>query len=223
MIPPYRAVRLWDWPVRLAHWGFVLLLPMLWWTAEEGDMETHRRLGIAMLFLVLLRLIWGLVGSDPARFARFVKGPGAVLAYLRGEQAPAPGHSPLGGWSVAALLSVLSIQLGLGLLAQDEYGLVAGPLNHLVSYETAEMVTEWHESFFNVILALVGLHLAAVAFYTVVRQQGLIGPMLSGQKEVDDNTPQPRMAAWYVAVLALVGAAALTGWIGAGAPPFGQS
>lgn len=215
----YRAVRLWDWPVRLTHWGFALLLPALWWTAEEGDIETHRKLGIALLFLVLLRLIWGLVGSDPARFARFVKGPGAVLAYLRGEQAAPLGHNPLGGWSVAALLAVLSVQLGLGIFAQDEYGLVAGPLNHLVSYETAEMVTEWHETFFNVILAFVALHLMAVTFYTVVRQSDLIGPMLTGQKEVDGDTQQPRMAARRTALLALISAAALTAWIAAGAPP----
>lgn len=219
MIPPYRAIHLWDWPVRLAHWGFVVLLPLLWWTAEEEDIETHRRLGIAMLFLVLLRLTWGVVGSDPARFARFVKGPGAVLAYLRGQFPAVPGHNPLGGWSVAALLAVLSVQLGLGLLAQDEYGLVAGPLNHLVSYETAEMVTEWHEAFFNVILALVALHLAAIAFYSVVRQDNLIGPMLTGQKEIEDDTAQPRMAKWQTAALALIAAAALTAWIGAGAPP----
>lgn len=219
MIPPYRAVHLWDWPVRLAHWGFVVLLPLLWWTAEEGDIETHRRFGIAMLFLVLLRLTWGVFGSDPARFARFVKGPGAVIAYLRGKEAAPLGHNPLGGWSVAALLAVLSVQLGLGLLAQDEYGLVAGPLNHLVSYETAEMVTEWHETFFNVIVALVGLHLAAIAFYSVVRQDNLIGPMLTGQKEVEDDTAQPRMARWQTAMLALVAAAALTAWIGTGAPP----
>ena len=219
MIPPYRAIHLWDWPVRLAHWGFVVLLPLLWWTAEEGDIETHRRLGIAMLFLVLLRLTWGVVGSDPARFARFVKGPGVVLAYLRGQLPAVPGHNPLGGWSVAALLAVLSVQLGLGLLSQDEYGLVAGPLNHLVSYETAEMVTEWHEAFFNVILALVALHLAAIAFYSVVRQDNLIGPMLTGQKEIEDDTAQPRMAKWQTAALALIAAAALTAWIGMGAPP----
>ncbi len=219
MIPPYRAVHLWDWPVRLAHWGFAVLLPLLWWTAEEGDIETHRRLGIAMLFLVVLRLAWGVVGSDPARFARFVKGPGAVLAYLRGQFPAAPGHNPLGGWSVAALLAVLSVQLGLGLFAQDEYGLVAGPLNHLVSYETAEMVTEWHETFFNAVLALVGLHLAAIAFYSVVRQDNLIGPMLTGQKEVEDDTAQPRMANWKTAALALTAGAALTAWIGTGAPP----
>lgn len=218
-MPPYRAVHLWDWPVRLAHWGFVLLLPMLWWTAEEGDIETHRRLGIALLFLLLLRLIWGLFGSDPARFARFIKAPRAVLAYLRGAQAPPLGHSPLGGWSVAALLAVLSIQLGMGLVAQDEYGLVAGPLNHLVSYETAEMITEWHEAFFNAILAFIALHLIAVLFYTMVRHSALIGPMLTGQKEVEDDTPQPRMAPWHTALLTLIAAAALTAWIAAGAPP----
>jgi cytochrome b len=213
------TIRLWDWPVRVCHWGMVLLLPALWWTAEEGDLELHRRLGLTMLLLVTFRLIWGLAGSQAARFASFLRGPGTVLAYLRGKM-PAPlGHNPLGGWSVAALLGILSLQLGLGLVAQDEYADVTGPLNHLVSYETGAAATEWHEALFNGILALVAVHIVTVLFYQFARRTNLIGPMLTGRKAVDPSTAQPRLAGKYVPWIALAAALAMTGWIATGAPP----
>lgn len=214
-------IRLWDWPVRLVHWAMVLLLPALWWTAEEGDIERHRWLGQTMLFLIILRLIWGFIGSEPARFARFVRGPGAIIGYLRGTVATPLGHNPLGALSVVALLAILSVQVGLGLLAQDEDGLVAGPLNHLVSYETAEVLTDWHHWLFDFIVALIALHIATVLYYQLVRRSNLIGPMLTGRKAVPAGTAEPRRAEAIALVTALVIAAACTGWIAAGAPPLG--
>ena len=214
------TIRLWDWPVRVCHWGMVLLLPALWWTAEEGDLELHRRLGLTMLLLVIFRLIWGLVGSQPARFASFLRPPRAVLDYVRGKTAAPLGHNPLGGWSVVALLGVLVLQLSLGLVAQDEYADVTGPLNHLVSYETGAAATEWHKALFNGILALVALHIAAVLFYLIARRTNLIGPMLTGRKPIDADTAQPRMGSALGTIAALAAALAITAWIITGVPPF---
>jgi cytochrome b len=196
-----------------------LLIPAMWWTAEEGFLEQHRIMGLILLALVIFRLIWGVCGSETARFSRFVRGPKAVLAYLRGEGGAALGHNPLGGWSVAALLLVVSAQMSLGLIAQDEYAIVAGPLNHLVSYETAEAATELHEALFNGVAALIALHIAAVLFYQLRKRNNLIGPMLTGRKPVPVGTAQPRQAGTRAAVLALLAAIAIAGWIALGAPP----
>lgn len=217
--PNTRRIRLWDWPVRICHWAIALLVPAMWWTAEEGDIERHRQLGLALLFILLFRLIWGVVGSEPARFANFVRGPAAVIAYLRGEPGGRPGHSPLGALSVVALFVLLLTQIGLGLMAQDEYGLVAGPLNHLVSYDTAEALTELHELLFNILAAVIGVHIAAVLFYTLVKRDNLITPMLSGYKRVAEGTAQPRMATLGVAIVVLAIVGAIVAWIAAGAPP----
>lgn len=213
------TIRLWDWPVRLTHWVIVLLLPALWWTAEEGLIEQHRVLGLTLLGFVIFRLIWGFVGSESARFRNFLRGPGTVRAYLRGQATARPGHNPLGGWSVAALLAVLSAQLALGLVAQDEYGLVAGPLNPLLSFDAAETATEWHEALFNAVLALTALHVAAILYYLIVKRDNLVGPMVTGHRRADAGVEPLRPAARWAWAAAMLGAAAMVGWIALGAPP----
>jgi len=192
-------VRVWDLPTRTFHWSIALLIPALWWTAREEDIETHMMLGQVMLGLVLFRLLWGLMGSSTARFAGFVKGPGAVLAYLRGMPAGV-GHSPLGALSVMAMLLALAVQVGLGLFATDSDGINMGPLAHLVSPETSDTLTDRHETMFNLLLALIGLHLAAILFYLLAGRRNLVTPMVTGKDEGEAGmTPAP---AWRFAVCA---------------------
>lgn len=215
-------VKLWDLPVRLVHWSFVALLPGLWYTAENGDMETHLKLGMVTLILVVFRILWGLVGTSSARFSHFIRGPITIGRYLRGlfskEGEPIVGHNPLGAISVVALLLLLGGQILLGLVAQDTDGLFSGPLNYLVEYDTAERARELHELGFNVILAVVVLHVAAVAFYLAVKRDNLVGPMITGRKHYTAPVAAPtRVPAWRVAVC-LVIAWAIGGWVWSGAP-----
>lgn len=211
-------IRLWDLPVRLVHWSFVGLLPALWWTGETGDIATHKTLGLIMLALVAFRLIWGLVGSQTARFASFVKGPAAILAYLRGKTKPAIGHNPLGALSVLALLGLLGTQVGYGLVAQDVDGLESGPLSYLVSYETADLARGWHHLLFNVILAVAALHVAAVLFYLLIKHDNLVTPMIIGDKVYAEPVDAPRTAPFWRLAASAATAAVLAWWIGLGAP-----
>lgn len=213
------AVKLWDLPVRLVHWSFVGLLPALWWTAENGKIDTHIQLGMVMLILVLFRILWGLFGSSTARFAHFVHGPIGVGRYLSGRQSePVVGHNPLGALSVVALLSLLGAQVAFGLFASDTDGLYYGPLNSLVGYDAAEKLTEWHELGFNIILAVVILHVAAIVFYLIVKRDNLVGPMITGRKRYTAPVAAPKIAPWWRAVLCLVIAWAIAGWVWSGAP-----
>ena len=100
-----------------------------------------------------------------------MRGPRAVLAYLRGRRGPAIGHNPLGGWSVIAMLVLLSVQAGLGLFASDEDAVDAGPLSDWVSFESAQRLLENHETLFNVLLVLIGVHILAVVYYLAARRQ----------------------------------------------------
>lgn len=217
------ATRLWDLPVRLAHWSYVVLIGALWWSAENGKIDLHVTLGLIMLGIVVFRLLWGLVGSSTARFSSFVKGPRAVIAYvkgLRGDHSATPvvGHNALGGWSVLALLGLLALQVGLGLFAQDTDGQYSGPLNHLVSYNTGETIGHLHGFVFNVILGVAGIHIAAIAFYLFVKKDNLVRPMVTGSRTFAVAVDQPAVAPLWRALVCAVLAALLAVWLGYGAP-----
>ncbi len=204
----------WDLPTRIFHWSIVLLIPFLWWSAEEGRMDLHIPAGIAMFGLLLFRLIWGVFGGSTARFAVFVKGPRALRAHIGGRSIPGVGHNPLGALSVIAMLIVLALQAGLGLFATDEDGLASGPLAHLVSYDVSEALTELHHDLFNLLAALIALHVAAIIFYLIVRRRNLVRAMLVGDGEAPAGAqplrPVPIWHFWIAAAVA--GGAAL--WMG---------
>jgi len=179
-------VRVWDLPTRLVHWLVAILFAVSWWTAETDRLQWHRLSGYAVLALVLFRLYWGFAGSTTARFAAFLRGPRAFGAYARGLLDRAggrmAGHNPMGGWSVVGLLGLLILQCGLGLFAVDIDGIESGPLSDLASFETGRAVAHLHGRVFNALLALVGIHLAAVAFYLVYKRDNLVAAMVGGFK-----------------------------------------
>lgn len=214
-------VRVWDPLLRLTHWSFALLVPAMWWTAENSKWALHKRLGLVLLGLLVFRVLWGFLGPETARFASFVKAPGTVIAYLKGQWEAAAthiGHSPLGGWSTLALIAAMLVQVSLGLFSGDPYDGMTGPLNPLVGVMTADSITDWHETFFWVLMGVVGLHLSAIAFYGV-RGDDLLSPMVGGNrpplKGVSGIGPTP----WARALIAVGGAAGFAVWIAAGAPP----
>ena len=212
----------WDLPTRLFHWLLTLLIAFSWWSAEEGELDWHIWSGLSILTLLAFRLLWGLFGSSTARFANFVRGPGAVLAYLRDMRGwRGVGHSPLGALSILALLAAVAVQVGLGLFATDDDGLHEGPLARLVSLDLSEALTDLHEDFFDVLLILIVLHVAAIAFYRLVMGKKLLGPMLTGKAVLDPQSEPMRPAKGWAALLCLIAAIAFTRWIMAGAPPLG--
>jgi len=216
-------VRVWDLPTRLFHWGIAFLFALSWWTAETGRDQLHLWSGYAMLFALLFRLAWGFAGSSTARFSHFVRGPRATLRYLRGgarwERA---GHNPIGALSVVVLLLLLAAQVAFGLVLTDDDGLVSGPLAGLVSIETSELANELHRDNFDLLLPIIGIHLAAIFFYWAACRMKLTIPMITGKAELDPNIepmrPAPPRRAWSIAAAAL----GLTAWVIAGVPPFGS-
>jgi len=211
-----RSIRLWDLPLRLFHWSLVVLLAALWWTAENDRTELHEKLGYVTLGLLVFRLYWGLFGSSTARFSRFVKGPRAIAAYLRGQSPASVGHNPLGALSVLLLLGLMIVEVGLGLFTQDVDGIEAGSLAQYISYETADLAREWHEFLFNVILGVVALHVLAILFYLVVKRDNLVGPMVTGRKSFDEEVESPRMASLANALVGILLSAAIAWFVSKG-------
>jgi len=214
-----RRVAIWDLPTRLFHWLLVVLIALSWWSAEYHYDDLHIWIGIAVLSLLIFRVLWGFVGSSTARFASFVKGPKAVLGYLQGTWRGI-GHNPLGALSVIALLGLTAIQVGLGLFASDEDGLVEGPLAHLIDFDAQATVTDLHEDLFNWLLALIALHVAAIIFYQL-RGKNLLKPMISGSDDAEPGVEPMKRGKWWVALLCLIVAIGITRWIIAGGPPLG--
>ena len=178
--------RLWDAPTRIVHWALVVLLGFSWWAADTDHLQWHRWSGYWIVGLVVFRLAWGFAGSDSARFASFVKGPRATLAYLRTlPQRPhgdVPGHNPLGALSVLAILATLVVQVVTGLFAVDIDAFEAGPLSDRVDFDTGRLFAKWHHWSFTTLQVLVVLHLVAVAFYLVYKRANLIAPMITGRR-----------------------------------------
>jgi cytochrome b len=211
------GVRVWDLPTRLFHWLLVILIAFSWYSAENGLMDWHRRSGLALLGLIAFRLIWGVVGGSTARFAHFIRGPGAIVRHFRGAPARI-GHNPLGGLSVIALLALLTVQIVAGLYAVDVDGLESGPLSDAVSFETGRQAARIHHLCFDALLALSALHIFAILFYRL-RGRNLVTPMLTG-RDHQANAAEGALVPAHpiVFVLAVAAAAALAWWIGESAP-----
>lgn len=200
----------WDLPTRLFHWALVLSLVGSFVTVELHEMRLHAWFGYAALTLVLFRLLWGVIGSDSARFVRFVRGPGAVLDHLRGVFRREPDreitHNALGGWAVLALLLVVLAQGTTGLFANDDI-LFRGPLFPLVGKAWSDRLTSWHYRISDLLLILVALHVAAVVLYRVALGRDLITPMLNGRKRLPGAVAAPRLASPWLALAVLAIAA----------------
>ena len=195
MAEQLRPVRVWDLPTRFFHWVLAACVVGSVVTAKVGGNATqwHFWLGYAAFALLVFRLVWGVLGGRWSRFSSFVRSPVTVLRYLRGQSREDEqldvGHNPLGALSVLAVLTVLAIQVGTGLVADDEIA-NTGPLVSLVTAAISSSATTWHKTFGQwLILGLVALHVLAIVFYLVKKRQNLVGPMLHGDKQLPATTP----------------------------------
>ena len=197
-------VRIWDLPTRLFHWALLVCVLGLVITGNVGGnaMVWHFRLGYAVLTLLLFRLLWGVVGGHWSRWSQLPLSPARVWAYLRGAEHEGAGHNPLGSWSVLLMLAWLLLQVGTGLVSDDEIA-NAGPLSALVSGSTVSLATAWHKGPGKlVLLVLVLVHVGAIVWYRVRRQQSLLPAMLHGDKVLPEATPASHES-WGTRALAL--------------------
>ncbi len=195
MPPEPTAVRVWDLPTRSFHWLLAACVIGSVVSANIGGnaMVWHFRLGYVVFTLLAFRILWGLVGGRWSRFASFIYAPATTLRYLRGqsraEEHHDVGHNPLGAFSVFGLLALLAVQVGTGLFADDDIS-NTGPLIKFVSSATSALLTKWHNSFGQwLIITLVVLHVAAILFYLLKKDQNLVRPMLVGDKALAPDVP----------------------------------
>ena len=130
------------------------------------------------------------------------------------------GHNPLGGLMVIFMLMLVALQVGTGLFATDDITW-SGPYNPAVSSATARFLTRVHHLNFNVIWLAISLHIAAIAFYALVKKDNLIPAMLTGWKPAEAVPADQAIetsALWKAAVVIAL-AAGFVYWVVSSAPP----
>jgi len=189
-----QPIRVWDLPTRSFHWLLAVAVVFSVISARIGGsaMVWHFRSGYLIFTLLAFRIVWGVVGGRWSRFRAFVYAPATSWRYLRGGSRPHEhhdvGHNPLGAWSVLALLGILIVQVATGLVADDEIA-SNGPLFKYVSSSTSAVASHWHKGWGQwLIVVLVVLHLGAIAFHAL-RRQNLVAPMLHGDKQLARDVP----------------------------------
>lgn len=185
-----QTVQIWDPLLRLFKWSLTISVAAAWGLGMFGPdiMTLHFWFGYAVLGLLAFRLIWGLWGPEHARFKSFAYGPVAILKYVFGmfRRKPSywPGHNPLGGLFVFVLLAVLLLQAVSGLFVDPDDYINVGPLAKYVGSETTRAALSFHVQLGWVVLGLVGLHVAAILFYSKWKGENLVTPMITGRKKI---------------------------------------
>jgi len=168
-----KTQRVWDPLVRIVHWSVVGGVVAAWLTREAGR-EIHEAISYAVAALVALRIVWGFIGSRHARFASFVRGPRAVLAYaqltLRRSEPRHLGHNSLGACMIVALLGLLiAISISGWLMGTD-------------AFFGSEAMENTHEALVYALFALVALHVAGAVVTGLMHGENLVRAMVSGRK-----------------------------------------
>ncbi len=164
----------WDRFVRTFHWSLVAGIVLNYWFIEDGS-DPHEWLGYAVLALVALRLIWGFVGPQPARFSAFVHGPRRVIIGLRDfskEHRQHAGHTAPAGWMIVLLLTLV---VGVG---------VTGWLQELDAFWGEDWPQDLHEWLSHTLLIAAGIHVSAVFLIQWRYRLPLLQSMLFGGKNV---------------------------------------
>lgn len=173
------TVRLWDPVVRVFHWSLAGAFLANYFFTEEGE-DWHRWFGYYAVAWLAIRLVWGFVGTPAARWADFWPTPARVGAHLRalvsGEPYHRLGHSPLGA---LVMILMMALMLGLG---------VTGFLMEEVDYFWgADLPQEIHAFFANVLMGLVGLHIAAALYESHRLRENLPLSMITGKRRRLDH------------------------------------
>ena len=195
-------ILVWDWPVRIGHWLLVSAFIVAWLTGEsEAWRLVHVWAGGVMVGVILFRLVWGIVGTRHAQFRSFLRGPQAVMAYLRGllQKAPNsyPGHNAAGGWSIIMLLAL---------------GLATGGSGWWLYQGAGDVWEEIHEGLASAMLLMVLIHITGVIVSGFIHQENLPRAMVDGYKtgQKEEAIPHSRLG---VALIMLIWVIICAGWL----------
>ena len=189
-----QPIRVWDWPVRIFHWSLAACVFIAFFTGDSDRWSLwHQTLGYVAGGLLAFRLVWGFVGTRHARFASFIKGPQAILAYVKSLRQATPehhvGHNPVGGVAVLLLM-------GLTALTAFSGWLIAGG-------DAPGWQEELHEVAANSLMLVVAVHVLGVVLSSKQHKENLVRAMLTGFKS-GPSTMGIQSSWWWLGLLMLV-------------------
>lgn len=195
-------ILVWDLPVRLFHWllsaGFAAALLLATLASDDGPVfPLHMIIGLVLAFMVVLRIVWGFIGTHYARFRSFLFGPFETTAYLRSAARREggrhyTGHNPGASWAIYAMLALI---LGTGITGW------------MSAQGAGDALEELHELLAWSTVAVVAIHVLGVIAHVVMRRENVVLAMISGRKRGERGAaiPSPRAGSALVFLL-------LTGW-----------
>ncbi len=181
-----RQVLVYDLPTRLFHWLFAGFFITAFAIANLVDDDSarfspHMLAGLGMVFVIVLRLIWSLVGTRHARLTDLALNPAQLMAYFKdmfsGGSRRWIGHNPASSW---AAVTMVGLGLGLGITG---YLMATGA--------GSGVLKEVHELMANAFLVVVALHIGGVAAHALRHRDHLQASMVTGRKEALSNEQEP--------------------------------
>lgn len=166
-------IKVWDPVVRLFHWALVGFFAFSFFTGDEWE-TAHILSGYVIGSLIAIRVLWGLLGSEHARFVNFVRNPVTVIGFLadtaRMRAKRYIGHNPAGGVMVIALLLMIAGIVSTGYMMTTD------------TYWGVEWVENTHEILVYSTLGLIVLHILGVLFASIEHRENLVRAMITGWK-----------------------------------------
>lgn len=170
---PAETVLVWDWPLRVWHWALAALVLIACVTPNIYD-SLHRFAGYSVLGLLAFRLVWGFFGTRHSRFDKVGLKLRAAPSYLkniaRGRTGRYLGLNPAGAAMLVALLVLLVISA------------VSGAMQVTVRFFGVWWVEDTHAYSSNLIIALIGVHVAGTLLMSVLQGENLVRAMFTGRK-----------------------------------------
>ena len=179
-----KKISVYDLPTRFFHWLFAFLFIAAFAIAKTVDDESplfsyHMLAGLTILFLLVLRFIWGLIGTTYARFSSFKLNPIELIRYFKdaavGSTRAYLGHNPASSYA-----AVIMIACAIGLA-------VSGIL--MATGGENDSLEEVHELLANIFLITVIVHVLGIVFHHLRHRDSLWSSMLDGKKKISSDTP----------------------------------
>jgi cytochrome b len=179
-----KKISVYDLPTRFFHWLFAFLFIAAFAIAKTVDDESplfsyHMLAGLTIVFLLVLRFIWGFLGTKYARFSAFKLSPIELIRYFKdaviGKTRAYLGHNPASSYA-----AVIMIACAIGLA-------VSGIL--MATGGENDTLEEVHELLANIFLITVIVHVAGIVFHHLRHRDSLWSSMLDGKKKVSSDSP----------------------------------